>query len=283
MAATGLPPATDTDVARVTEALSMITPSWNVRILLALSDGPLRYSQIADRLSWIHPGQLHPKVRLLCHAGLAERTEHASRHVTYGLTERGRQLLPALPALASWAGEFLEQPDTPLSPVEQIEDSLALISRRQTPAILWALKAREEATARGLARLAMPTVLWTGIYPQLRQLVDDGLVNSAGMGQPYRLTHAGHRLGGFFAGLSAWAAGRPPAHAATHPVWGNPDRVTPAPSPTWLRTPTRRPAPTTAPPPPQSTYRPAWRNAALFSHTHAARPHAALPMGAPSR
>lgn len=50
MATTGLPPDTNADIARVTEALAMITPRWNVRILLALADGPLRYTAISNKL-----------------------------------------------------------------------------------------------------------------------------------------------------------------------------------------------------------------------------------------
>lgn len=68
MAITALPPDTDADIARVTEALVMITPRWNVRILLALSGPPLRYSELAAKVSWLQNGQLHPKLKSLCDA-----------------------------------------------------------------------------------------------------------------------------------------------------------------------------------------------------------------------
>ena len=194
MATTGLLPAVDADVARVTEALHMITPRWNVRILLALNEPPQRYTQIANKLPYLHSGQLHPKVRSLCDAGLVERTEHSARHVTYGLTQRGRQLLPVLGAIAAWAEEYLEKPEQPLSAIEQIEDSLTLLTRRQAPAILWVLKARQEASARALARIVIPDGYWTSIYPPLRQLIDDGLVVTAGKGRPYRLSPGGDGL-----------------------------------------------------------------------------------------
>ena len=79
MAITALPPDTDADIARVTEALAMITPRWNVRILLALSGPPQRYSELAAKVSWLQSGQLHPKLKSLCDAGLVERTEHTAR------------------------------------------------------------------------------------------------------------------------------------------------------------------------------------------------------------
>ena len=105
MAITALPPDADADIARVTEALAMITPRWNVRILLALSGPPLRYSELAAKVSWLQNGQLHPKLTALCDAGLVERTEHTARHVTYGVTERGTALLPILPMIVTWAEE----------------------------------------------------------------------------------------------------------------------------------------------------------------------------------
>lgn len=147
MATTGLPPDTAADVARVTEALAMITPRWNVRIMLALSGPPLRYSQIADKMPWLQNGQLHPKLRALCDAGLVQRTEHTSRHVTYGHTDRGAALLPVLPLVVTWAEEHLEKTDRPLPAIEQIEDSLTLLTRRHATAILWVLKSAKRSAA----------------------------------------------------------------------------------------------------------------------------------------
>ncbi|MEE1765318.1 winged helix-turn-helix transcriptional regulator [Streptomyces sp. SP18BB07] len=275
MATTGLLPAVDADVARVTEALHMITPRWNVRILLALNQPPQRYTQIANKLPYLHSGQLHPKVRSLCDAGLVERTEHSAHHVTYHLTQRGRQLLPVLGAIAAWAEEYLEKPEQPLSAIEQTEDSLTLLTRRQAPAILWVLKARQEASARALARIVIPDGYWTSIYPPLRQLIDDGLVVTAGKGRPYRLSPGGDGLGHVFGALSMWAAGRPVDHAARHPLWGRPEpSATTAPG-RWISH-QSRPAARSARPAP-AEHRPTWQSGDLFSHSTPARPTPALP------
>lgn len=153
MAITALPPDADADIARVTEALAMITPRWNVRILLALSGPPLRYGELADKVSWLQNGQLHPKVSALCDAGLVERTEHTTRHVTYGITERGSALLPILPLIVTWAEEHLEKSDRPLPAIEHIEDSLTLLTRRHAAAILWVLKSCKEVSGRVLAQI----------------------------------------------------------------------------------------------------------------------------------
>ncbi|MGW7169996.1 winged helix-turn-helix transcriptional regulator [Streptomyces sp. NPDC054884] len=279
MAITALPPDTDADIARVTETLAMITPRWNVRILLALSDPPVRYSELAAKVSWLQNGQLHPKLKSLCDVGLVERTEHTARHVTYGHTERGVALLQVLPLIVTWAEEHLEKADRPLPAIEQIEDSLTLLTRRHAAAILWVLKSRQEVSGRALARIVMPSSDWTNVYPPLRQLVADGLVDTEGIGRPYRLSAAGDGLGPVLGALSAWSAGQPLNQAAQHPVWGHP-QAKPAPRP-WVSS-QSRPAPTTLP---RGTGEscPAWHNRDLFSHATTARPKAVIPAGGPRR
>ncbi|MFF4822718.1 winged helix-turn-helix transcriptional regulator [Streptomyces sp. NPDC001212] len=286
MATTGLPPADDADVARVTEALQMITPRWNVRILLTLNQPPQRYTEIAAKLPYLQSGQLHPKIRSLCDAGLAERAEHSARHVTYGLTTRGRQLLPVLPVMAAWAEEHLEKSEQPLSVIEQVEDSLTLLTRRQAPAILWVLKSRQEVSARALARIVIPDGYWTNIYPPLRQLIDDGLVKTTGNGQPYRLSRAGDALGPVFGALSMWSAGRPLDHAARHPLWGQPVPEPMALARAWTSHQSRLPAlavPWAPAVPPQPARRPGWQPSELFSHAIPAQVKTALLVGGARR
>lgn len=279
MTSTGLPPVHDADLARVIEALHMVTPRWNVRILLALNKGPQRYTTIAAAFPYLHSGQLHPKISALCATGLVQRTEHAARHVTYGLTRRGQELLPVFSALATWAQEHLEQPDEPLPVIEQVEDSLVLLARRQVPAILWVLKLRGEASARVLGHLVIPASNWTSVYPPLRQLVDDGLVADTGNGQPYRLTLAGEDLAPVFGALSMWAAGQPVDHATQHPLWGKADTdrediTGPRSSVSHQNHQSRLPAPPAHPGPPTPAIPtrpapgryPAWQHHDLFSH-----------------
>ncbi|MGW3864717.1 winged helix-turn-helix transcriptional regulator [Streptomyces sp. NPDC005047] len=281
MAITALSPDTETDIARVTEALGMITPRWNVRIMLALSAGPMRYSELAAKVSWLHDGQLHPKVKALCDAGLVERTEHSPRHVTYAHTERGTALLPVLPVIFTWAGKYLEKAERPLTAIEHIEDGLTLLTRRHAAAILWVLKTHQEVSGRALAQIVMPHSHWTNIYPPLRQLVDDALVLTEGTGQPYRLSASGDGLAPVLGALSAWASGQPLNQAARHPVWGSP-QAGPAAKP-WISSPSR-----TASSLPSATRAPeaapaAWQSRDLFSHAMTTGPKTALPTGGPRR
>ncbi|MFE9367793.1 winged helix-turn-helix transcriptional regulator [Streptomyces sp. NPDC006978] len=280
MAITALPPDTDADIARVTEALAMITPRWNVRIMLALSGPPQRYSELAAKVSWLQNGQLHPKLKSLCDAGLVERTEHTPRHVTYGHTERAEALLPVLPVIVTWAEEHLETADRPLPAIEQIEDSLTLLTRRHAASILWALKSRQEVGAMALARIVMPSSDWTNVYPPLRQLVTDGLVDTEGNGQPYRLSTAGDGLGPVLGALSAWSAGQPLSQAAHHPVWGHAQRqLVPKP---WVSN-QSRPVPAALQQTRTLDAPPAWHNRDLFSHATPARAKAAIQAGGPRR
>jgi DNA-binding HxlR family transcriptional regulator len=271
---TALPAADEADVARVTEALRMVTPRWHARILLALNQPPQRYTDIAISLPYLQSGQLHPKLRALCDAGLVERTEYSSRHVTYGLTGRGQQLLPVLHMLGAWANQhFGEVALLPL--VDHVERALARLSRRQTPAILWALRLRREASARSLAHLVIPDAHEANVYAPLRRLVDDGLVVSAGTGRPYRLSPAGEALAPVLAVLSVWAAGRPMAEAATHRLWGRAAQHRPettfSPRP-WTSYQSRLPAPPARPGPPRvptaarQAPHAAWQHHDLFSH-----------------
>ncbi|MEU6814043.1 winged helix-turn-helix transcriptional regulator [Streptomyces sp. NPDC046860] len=267
--AAALPPHTAADIARVTETLAMITPRWNVRILLALNDRPQRYMELWEKLPWLQPAQLHPKLTSLCDAGLVQRTKHSPRHVTYAHTERAKELLPVLPLIVAWAEEHLEQADSPLTAIEQIEDSLTLLNRRHAAAILWVLKERGVVDGGTLGRMIMPKDRSSNVYPPLRQLVADGLVDSEGAGHPFRLSAAGASLAPVFGALSTWAAGQPLAQAARHPLWGNP-RTAPAAKP-WVSNQPR--APRTALP----------QSGDLFSHPPTARPKAALPAGGPHR
>ncbi|MCG0285396.1 winged helix-turn-helix transcriptional regulator [Streptomyces sp. PSAA01] len=280
MALTALPPDTDADIARVTEALTMITPRWNVRIMLALSGPPLRYTELAAKVSWLQNGQLHPKLKSLCDGGLVERTEHTARHVTYRHTERGMALLPVLPVIVTWAEEHLETADRPLPAIEQIEDSLTLLTRRHAVAILWVLKSRMEVSGQALARIVMATSDWTNIYPPLRQLVADGLVDTEGTGRPYRLSAAGDGLSPVLGALSAWSAGQPLNQAAQHPVWGHP-QAKPTPRP-WISS-QSRPTPVALAQARTGESSPAWHNRDLFSHATTARPKAAIQAGGPRR
>ncbi|MEI5100935.1 helix-turn-helix domain-containing protein [Streptomyces sp. PmtG] len=299
MATTGLPCSTETDVSRVTEALEMITPMWNVWVLMAVSAQPLRYTEIKARLPWLMDGTLHPKLRKLTDAGLVERTEVTSGHVTYGLTGRGTELMPALTVIAAWGEQHLEQPviNNAVSGrperVEQVpaaqnaQDALALIGPRHATPILWTLKARGASSAMALSAAVMPGHRASNIYPQVDRLVDDHLLHKDG--RLYDLTSSAHALAPVYQALSAWAGGRP--LTGEHPLWGQQQTPTHVLTGPWVTTQarTRTPAvalaagePALLPQTPAAPTTP-WRSRDLFSHQTPARPLALPQTGGPRR
>ncbi|MCX4659169.1 winged helix-turn-helix transcriptional regulator [Streptomyces uncialis] len=276
MIPTGLPRTVHADLSRVIESLGMITPRWNVQILTTVAERPLRYTEIKARMPWLQDGQLHPKLRRLTAAGLVERTEHGTRHVSYGLAARGAELMPVLTVIAAWGGTHLEkpaphQPDAAGAPtataVQDIEDSLVLIAYRHATPILWSLQARGPSSAKAVAADAMPGHGLSAVYPRLRQLVEDRLVDTDGEEADYRLAPPGRDLAPVYRALSAWAAGRPLAAAAAHSVWGRLSAPSQSVTGMWASASSRLPAPAANTPlAVQTTPSAQWRAGELFSH-----------------
>ncbi|MFG2978838.1 winged helix-turn-helix transcriptional regulator [Streptomyces sp. NPDC048331] len=287
MATTGLPASISSDLSRVTESLQMLAPRWNVWVLLTLSEKPLRYRGIKNALHWLPNGQLHPRLGKLVDSGLLERTEFEPNDVLYGLSVRGRELLPVLGVIAAWGDKHLEK-ETVLDPAtghrvpkampraQDIKDTITLIAPRQASPILWALRIRGASSAKALSATAMPDRHLTNVYEPLNRLTDDYLVARNDEGR-FELTAAGRDLAPVYLALSAWAAGSPVTRAAHHPVWA------PAPPPsqarpgTWATTAPRIPTAPTTPP------RGAWTPGGLFSHSTAVRPAGTAPTGGRTR
>lgn len=287
MATTGLPESISSDLSRVTESLQMLAPTWNVWVLMTLAEKPLRYREIKSVLPWLVDGHLHPKLGKLAEAGLIERTEFEPQNVLYGLSVRGRELLPVLGVIAAWGSKHLEK-ETVLDPAtgqrvpktvpraQDIEDTIALIAPRQATPILWALRFRGASSAKALAATAMPERHLTNVYQPLNRLAEDFLVTKDRQGNA-ELTAAGRDLAPVYQALSAWAAGRALAQATNHLVWA-PSPAQPLTGPAiWATTQPRTPAvPTT---PAHAT----WKPGNLFSHTTRVRPAGAAATGGRTR
>ncbi|WP_434596527.1 winged helix-turn-helix transcriptional regulator [Streptomyces sp. A5-4] len=256
MATTGLPESISSDLSRVTQSLQMLAPRWNIWVLLTMSEKPLRYREIKSALPWLPDGQLHPRLGKLVDSGLLERTEFESHDVLYGLSVRGRELLPVLGVIATWGGRHLEK-ETVLDPAtghkvpkavpraQDVEDTIALIAPRQATPILWALRIRGTSSAKALAATAMPDRHLTNVYEPLNRLAEDFLV-AKDRESRVELTAAGRDLAPVYRALSAWAAGAPLTEAASHPVWApEPEQLRDRPA-MWATTQPRIPAvPTT--------------------------------------
>ncbi|MFF5781638.1 winged helix-turn-helix transcriptional regulator [Streptomyces virginiae] len=268
------------DLPRVAEALEMITPRWSVWVLMTLASqsGPLRYTKLKEHLPWLGDGQLHPRLRALSDAGLVERTAQTRLHVTYGLTARGRELMPSLTALAGWGDGHLEK-NLVLNPVtgkteperipaaQNAEDTLAVIGHRHATVLLWTLKARGTSTIAALSAEAMPDHSPSAIYPPIRRLIDDGLVAvTRDDAASLQLTAPGQALAPIYLALSTWATARPLPEAQAHPVWGAPRIPAANRSGQWAAHQARKTSPAVAvAQPPAPAPATGWRPMDLFS------------------
>lgn len=87
------------------QVLDRIGDTWSVLIVVLLGHGPLRYSELAQRIEGISPKMLTQTLRALERDGLLTRTVFpvVPPRVDYALTDLGRSLLVLVEALGEWA------------------------------------------------------------------------------------------------------------------------------------------------------------------------------------
>ena len=92
------------------QVLDRIGDRWSVLILVALSHGPMRYTELSRRIDGVSQKMLTQTLRGLERDGLVTRTVHAAvpPKVEYELTESGRTLTGPLAALDAWARTHIE-------------------------------------------------------------------------------------------------------------------------------------------------------------------------------
>lgn len=99
------------------QVLDRIGDAWSVLIVGSLKNGPLRYTELAQRIPGVSPKMLTQTLRGLERDGLVTRTVHpvVPPRVDYELTTLGRSLLGLVDALKQWAethiGDVVEARD----------------------------------------------------------------------------------------------------------------------------------------------------------------------------
>ena len=93
------------DCRAVSQILSRIGDKWSVLIVMALSQGPQRFSELRDRIGGISQKMLTATLRGLERDGLVTRTIFPTipPRVDYELTDLGRDLTEPVIALGKWA------------------------------------------------------------------------------------------------------------------------------------------------------------------------------------
>jgi DNA-binding HxlR family transcriptional regulator len=91
----------------VIPTLARIGDKWTVMVVGSLSNGPMRYNQIARAIEGISQRMLTLTLKGLEQDGLVSRTMYPTipPRVDYELTDLGRSLIVPLRALRSWAVE----------------------------------------------------------------------------------------------------------------------------------------------------------------------------------
>jgi DNA-binding HxlR family transcriptional regulator len=89
-------------------AIELIGKRWTGAILSSLTDGPLRFGELARAIPGLSDRLLSQRLRELENEGLVERTVEPGTpvKVTYSLTAKGAELRPAIQELKQWASRW---------------------------------------------------------------------------------------------------------------------------------------------------------------------------------
>jgi DNA-binding HxlR family transcriptional regulator len=87
------------------QLLDRIADKWVTLVIVALADGPMRFSALSRRLAGVSQKMLTQTLRTLQRDGLLTRTVTAAVpvRVDYALTDLGRSLLGPIAHLKEWA------------------------------------------------------------------------------------------------------------------------------------------------------------------------------------
>jgi DNA-binding HxlR family transcriptional regulator len=124
--------------------LEQVGDRWTLLVVRDLVNGPMRFTDLMDRLGGITPKTLTQRLRRLEAEGLVEaQHEPGRREVWYRLTESGRDLEPALEELMDWGLRHLMGPPDPGEPShpEHLLWALRVTLEREhkrVPGAMWA-------------------------------------------------------------------------------------------------------------------------------------------------
>ena len=103
------------DNCPLTYALRLIGGKWRLPIIWALyKNGPIRYNELKKNITGITNMMLTQSLKEMESSGIVYRKQFKEipPRVEYSLTESGRDLIPALKALANW-GNKMKNIDNP--------------------------------------------------------------------------------------------------------------------------------------------------------------------------
>lgn len=115
----------NSDCQKISQVLARVGEKWSVLIIMLLSGGPRRFTEVKRAINGISQRMLTLCLRGLERDGLIKRTVVAVMppHVQYELTPLGRSLTEPVIALGTWAQEHIADIDTARAEFDaQIQD-----------------------------------------------------------------------------------------------------------------------------------------------------------------
>jgi len=111
------------DCRKVSQVLARVGEKWSVLIIMMLSDGPRRFSDLKRMIGGISQRMLTLCLRGLERDGLVKRTIFpvVPPRVEYELTPLGRSLCEPVIALGSWARNHIDEIDAARAAFDQRE------------------------------------------------------------------------------------------------------------------------------------------------------------------
>ncbi|WP_224372068.1 winged helix-turn-helix transcriptional regulator [Hyalangium versicolor] len=103
-------------------ALGLLSRPWTGLVLAVLQDGPLRFSELATRISAIGDKTLSARLKELEAKGLVVRDVQPGPpiRVAYQLTPKGAAFRKVVEAIDTWGQQFLEPGENPQRSPERI-------------------------------------------------------------------------------------------------------------------------------------------------------------------
>lgn len=85
------------------DSLKMLGDFWTMMIIDMLSDGPLRFRDLEQKIDGVNTATLTNRLKAMQASGLISRVEVSRADVSYHLTELGQQAIPILSAVNSFS------------------------------------------------------------------------------------------------------------------------------------------------------------------------------------
>lgn len=96
---------------RFQHAMEILGKRWTGLIIKVLTDGPVRFNELAERLEVVSDRVLSERLKELESEGLLDRRVFAEVpvRVEYTLTEKGRALGSVIDAIEHWSHDWIQQ------------------------------------------------------------------------------------------------------------------------------------------------------------------------------